>query len=189
MISDLTQLVLETDRLRLRPPRESDIAEIARHATHPEVARGTLRLPHPYTQHDARKYVHVAWEGRASGLWLPCLLERKGDAAFIGLMGLNLTPEYRRGELGYWLGVPFWNQGYATEAAARLIAYGFEVLDLIRIQANHFADNPASGRVMQKLGMRYEGTLRSYFIRFGEPKDTVFYGLLREEWDQARAGG
>lgn len=186
MMLDFTHLILETNRLRLRPARESDTADIATQANHPLVAKGTLRMPHPYTPMDARKYVHVAYEGRASGLWLSCLLERKGDAAFIGLMGLNLTPEYRRGELGYWLGVPYWNKGYATEAAAALIDYGFQTLDLIRIQANHFVDNPASGRVMQKLGMRYEGTLRSYFIRFGEPKDTAFYGILREDWDQAR---
>jgi RimJ/RimL family protein N-acetyltransferase len=174
---------LETPSLILRAMRESDIPSFVKYAGDPLVAETTLRVPHPYTEADAWNFYHAARDGRESGSWLPNILERKSDGQFVGAMGLNLSFEFRRGELGYWIGVPFWNNGYATEAARALIDYGFETLDLIRVQANHFTANPASGRVMQKAGMTYEGTLRQYFIRFGIPRDAAFYGIVRSEWE------
>jgi RimJ/RimL family protein N-acetyltransferase len=80
------------------------------------------------------------------------------------------------------IGVPYWNQGYATEAAQHAVDWGFQQLGLNRIYAQHFGSNPASGRVMQKMGMKYEGTLRQHYIRFGEVQDAVCYGILRDEW-------
>jgi RimJ/RimL family protein N-acetyltransferase len=94
-----------------------------------------------------------------------------------------MREEHKRAELGYWIGVPYWNHGYASEAARRVVNWGFQYLGLNRIYAQHFADNPASGRVMQKIGMQYEGTLRQPFIRLGEARDSVCYGILKDEWE------
>lgn len=182
--SELANIVLQTDRLVLRPPRLDDAPLICVYLNNLRVTENLLRPPYPYRESDARTYLLAAIEGRSSGYWFPCAIERKQDGLFIGNMGLSLTPEFNRGELGYWLGEPFWNRGYATEALAALINFGFNHFDLIRVQANHFTDNPASGRVMQKAGMTYEGTLRHYFVRFDKPKDAAFYGILREEWQR-----
>lgn len=182
--SELANIVLQSERLILRPPRLDDAPLISAYMNNLNVTRTLLRPPYPYHESDARAYLLAAIEARSTGYWFPCIIERKQDGLLIGSMGLSLTPEFKRGELGYWLGEQFWNHGYATEALLKMIDFGFEQFDLIRIQANHFTDNPASGRVMQKAGMTYEGVLRHYFMRFDQPKDAAFYGILREEWQR-----
>jgi RimJ/RimL family protein N-acetyltransferase len=77
--------------------------------------------------------------------------------------------------------VPYWGRGYATEAALAVIAFGFEELGLNRIYAQHMASNPASGRVMQKAGMRHEGTLRQHVTKFGIVDDIAIYGILASD--------
>jgi RimJ/RimL family protein N-acetyltransferase len=96
-------------------------------------------------------------------------------------VSLHVQREHRRGELGYWVGLPFWNCGYATEAAAALMEFGFDELDLNRIQARHMMRNPASGRVMQKLGMRPEGVHRELVLVRGSFEDVAMYALLASE--------
>ena len=100
----------------------------------------------------------------------------------IGAIGLTISPRNQRAEMGYWLGVPYWNKGYATEAARAVLRFGFQELGLNRIYASYFPRNPASGRVMEKAGMRYEGTLRQHFVRWSEPEDLVYYSILKSEW-------
>ena len=99
----------------------------------------------------------------------------------IGTVGLQLRIEYKRGELGYWVGVPYWNQGYATEASAALVDYGFSELCLNRIQARHYVRNPASGRVMEKVGMRHEGLMRQHIRVRGEFEDVSMYSILSSD--------
>lgn len=108
----------------------------------------------------------------------------RDDGNLLGAVGLVLQPAHLSAELGYWIGVPYWGRGYATEAAARVMEYGFSALGLNRIEAHHLAGNPASGRVMRKLGMRYEGTLRQKVRKWGRFEDVVMYGLLAAEWRQ-----
>jgi RimJ/RimL family protein N-acetyltransferase len=78
--------------------------------------------------------------------------------------------------------VEFWGRGYCTEAAEAMVRFGFERMDLNRIFAWHLTRNPASGRVMRKLGMTREGCMRQHAERWGRPEDMEFYGLLRQEW-------
>ena len=85
-------------------------------------------------------------------------------------------------ELGYWVGKPYWGKGFCTEAAQAVLAYAFNELALIRVYARYLARNPASGRVMQKLHMQYEGTLRQHTKKWEQYEDYVFYGLLENEW-------
>ena len=98
-------------------------------------------------------------------------------------MGLELEPENERAELGYWIGKPYWNRGYATEAAKAVVAYSFEVLKLNRIYAYHFTRNPASGRVLEKIGMRYEGYRRQHTKRWENFEDSMGYGMLKADYD------
>jgi [ribosomal protein S5]-alanine N-acetyltransferase len=89
------------------------------------------------------------------------------NGSLLGTVSLSITPEDEAAELGFWLGTPFWNKGYCTEAAAEVVRYGFEELRLRRVYGRHLGSNPASGRVMQKLGMRREGLLREHVEKWG----------------------
>lgn len=80
------------------------------------------------------------------------------------------------------MGLPFWGNGYMTEAAAAVVAYGFAHLNLQRIYAYHYARNPASGRVMQKIGMTYEGCMRQHVWKGSRFEDSMIYSILRQEW-------
>jgi RimJ/RimL family protein N-acetyltransferase len=177
----------ETERLILRRPSMLDAPRIQQLAGQYEVAATTLNIPHPYPDGAALEYldsVTMGWETLSAFTFA---VVQKNTQQFIGSISLRPQKEHKRAELGYWIGIPYWNQGYATEAAQRVIGFGFQHLGLNRIHANHFSNNPASGRVMQKIGMRYEGTLRQHYLRFGEARDILVYGILRTEWDDLRA--
>jgi RimJ/RimL family protein N-acetyltransferase len=100
----------------------------------------------------------------------------------LGTIRLTLNPVDNHAEMGYWVGKPFWNNGYCTEAARAVVAYGFDKLDLERVYANYMARNPASGRVLAKLGMTQEGLLRRHRRKFGRYEDLVVCGVTRSEW-------
>jgi RimJ/RimL family protein N-acetyltransferase len=169
---------LETARLKLRPYSEADIAELLPLIGSREVAATTLRIAHPYTEQDARAFFALAQD--PDKLWLAITL--RADGQQIGGIGLRLERQHQHGELGYWLGVPYWGQGYATEAAREMLRYGFEELGLHRILASHFKHNPASGRILKKLGMRYEGCQREHLRKWDQFVDSELYGILRQEW-------
>ena len=101
-------------------------------------------------------------------------------AAPIGLM--NVSREHEKAELGYWIGKPYWNNGYASEAAISVLKFGFEDLDLRRIHAHHLSRNPVSGRVLQKIGMQHEGHLRQHILKWGKYEDIDMYGILKTEF-------
>ena len=84
--------------------------------------------------------------------------------------------------MGYWVGAPYWGRGYCTEAARAILRYGFEELGLHRIHAQHFARNPASGRVMQKIGMVYEGRQHEHVRKWDRFEDSDLYGILASDW-------
>ena len=172
---------LETPRLRLRPYSAADIAELLPLVGTREVAATTLRIAHPYTEQDARAFLSLAQE--PDKMWLAITL--RTDGRQIGGIGLRLEPQHHHGELGYWLGVPYWGQGYATEAAREMLRYGFEDLSLHRIFATHFKHNPASGRILKKLGMRHEGCQREHLRKWDQFVDSELYGILRQEWESS----
>jgi RimJ/RimL family protein N-acetyltransferase len=169
---------LETSRLVLRPYRESDIAELLPLINAREVAATTLRIAHPYTENDARTFFAMAQE--PDKLWLAVTL--RADGRQIGGIGLRIETQHQHAELGYWLGTAYWGQGYATEAAREMLRYGFDDLHLHRIFASHFKHNPASGRILRKLGMRYEGCQREHLRKWDKFIDSELYGILRAEW-------
>ena len=171
--------VLETERLVLRSLEESDIPELIPLIGAREVAITTLRIPHPYEEKHAREFLASA--GKENELRLGVRL--RADHRLIGGVGLHPDPLHNRAELGYWIGVPFWGNGYATEAAAAVVKYGFEELHFNRIFAAHFRGNIASGRVLQKVGMRYEGQMRQAVVKWGQYIDLERYAILREDYE------
>ena len=172
---------LETPRLILRPLRMEDAGRIEALAGASEVAATTLRIPHPYPSGAAEAFIQSFDEPDGRDLGFGMALRE--DDGVIGIIGLHLSLEHEHAELGYWVGVPFWGKGYCTEAAAEVIRHGFAELRLHRIYAHYFANNPASGRVMEKLGMRFEGTFRQHIKKWGSFVDLHCYGILRDEWE------
>jgi RimJ/RimL family protein N-acetyltransferase len=179
--------VLETKRLRLRPFVPTDAPVVRRLAGAREIADTTREIPHPYPEGAAETWIasHALLheEGRA----LTLAVEEPGGR-LIGAIGLRLHGEDRNAELGYWIAVEEWGRGYGTEAARAVLDFGFGVLGLHRIWATHFARNPASGRVMEKIGMSPEGTLRGHVRKWGRYEDLVVRAMLRSEWESRRSG-
>lgn len=177
-----TQPTLETERLILRPLTLSDSAAIQHLANDPEIAANTLTVPHPYPAGAAEEFISRSQKSAQQGEAFVFAIVRKTDDALVGVMGLHLDSGHQRAEMGYWMGRPYRGQGYTTEAARRLLAYSFDELGINRVYAAHFAHNPASGRVMQKIGMTYEGTLRQHVLKNGRFVDVLYYGIVRSEY-------
>jgi [ribosomal protein S5]-alanine N-acetyltransferase len=100
----------------------------------------------------------------------------------IGGIPIEPSEQHRRAALGYWCAVGFWGQGYATEAVRGVIDYGFRVLALHRVHADCHGDNPASRRVLEKAGIKFEGRLRQHSFRVDRFADKLQFGVLRDEW-------
>lgn len=174
----MTHPEIETERLLLRPFRLADAPEVQRLAGAREVAAGTLTIPHPYPDGAAEEWISSTAQNADA---VDFAIERFEDGALIGAIGLRYERAHDRAELGYWIGVPFWGNGYATEAATAVLRAAFET-ELNRVYAVHFATNPASGRVLQKIGMTHEGTLRAHVLKWGEYRDIEAYAILRSAW-------
>lgn len=173
---------LELERLRLRPFRMSDAPTVQTLAGAYEIAETTVNIPHPYPDGVAEEWIATHQETFEEGQGVAFAIERQSDHNLVGAIGLTVNKKHHLAELGYWVGKPYWNQGYATEAAREVIRFGFEDMNLNRIQARYMNKNPASGRVMQKIGMQYEGTLRQALHRFDEFEDAHVYAILRENY-------
>src|SRR5215470_4729397 len=170
---------LQTARLTLRSYSAADIPDLIRLAGAREVAATTLRIPHPYTEQDGRDFIE-AYAGKSEPE-TRYAITRSADGQLCGGIGLRMDEPHRHAELGYWLGVPYWGQGYATEAARAMIKYGFETLGLHRIYASYVPTNVASGRVLQKIGMLREGLMRGHVCKWGKFLDLEYYGMLNTD--------
>jgi ribosomal-protein-alanine N-acetyltransferase len=180
------QPVLPTERLTLRPFIPDDAFDIERLAGMREIAATTLTIPHPYPHGAAAAWIltHApAWEAGTAATF--AIVEREGGR-LVGVTSLTIKSEHRRAELGYWIALDRWNHGYATESNQRLIDFGFEVLGLHRIEARHFIRNPASGRVMVKLGMQFEGVQRDWAVKLNRYESLAVYSILEDEWRAGR---
>jgi ribosomal-protein-alanine N-acetyltransferase len=131
--------------------------------------------------------LHLTQQARAQNTAFPFALELRATGEFIGGMGLTLESRFDRAEVGYWLGQPYWGRGLATEALAAVLRFGFEELRLNKVYATHHADNPASGRVMQKNGMVKEGELVQHIKRDGHYHDLWQYRLTSQKYAQFAA--
>ena len=180
------QPTLETPRLRLRPFVPDDAPAVQRLAGAREIADATLTIPHPYPDGAAALWIARLAPAWAVGAEATFAVTAAADGLLLGAAGVVVAPEHQAGELGYWVGVPYWGCGYATEAARALCGYAFTALAVHRIQARHLTRNPASGRVMQKLGMRREGVLRDAIRKWGRFEDVAVCSLLAPEWAPPR---
>jgi RimJ/RimL family protein N-acetyltransferase len=183
------QPTLTTERLTLRPFIDLDAFDVERLAGMREIADTTLNIPHPYPHGGAAEWIRLhgpAWIDGTSATF--AIVGKKTDA-LVGAISLMIKREHRRAELGYWIALDCWGRGYATEASRRMIDFGFAVLGLHRIEARHFLRNPASGRVMEKLGMLKEGVERDWVIKWDRFESLAVYSILEPEWRVGRTTG
>ena len=174
---------LLTERLLLRSFTLEDAADVQRLANDRDIAAMLPNMPHPYEDGMAEKWIHSCYGKFDKDEALNFAIALRINKNLIGGIALKLDLKNENAELGYWIGKPYWNRGYCTEAAKAIVAYSFEVLKLNRIYAYHFTRNPASGRVMEKIGMRYEGYRRQHTKRWENFEDSMGYGMLKVDYD------
>jgi RimJ/RimL family protein N-acetyltransferase len=183
-IRERSTLVLETARLTLRAPRLEDAKALAALANDLRIAENTLRLPHPYALADAETFIAFACGSDDEAVFL--ITAHSG--AILGCCGIagldGETPE-----IGYWLGVPFWGKGYATETARALIDHAFGDLDCEVLVGGARVSNPASRRVLEKCGFQWTGVglYRIRAIRSSAPIDR--FRLDRRLWASLKSWG
>ena len=175
------QTVLQSDRLTLRPLLIDDAPMVQKLAGDKDIASTTRLIPHPYPPGMAELWIAALPELYQRAEMINWGITMDGGPV-LGTIRLTLNPVDNHAEIGYWVGKPFWNNGYCTEAARAVVGYGFEVLGLERIYANYMARNPASGRVLTKLGMQQEGHLRRHRRKFGRYEDLIVCGMVKSEW-------
>jgi RimJ/RimL family protein N-acetyltransferase len=174
---------IETKRLLLRPFTIADAKTVQQLAGEKEVAEMTLAIPHPYPDGTAEEWIATHQEQFKNGTGITCAITLKSDNSLIGAISLmSIHTEYSRAELGYWIGITYWNNGYCTEAAQKILHYAFRTLDLNRIYCTHFSGNPASGRVMRKIGMTHEGHLRQHVKKWEVFSNLEIYGIVKADW-------
>ena len=155
-----------TPKCNIRDVKLSDDEQILAAMACPEVASmhsgGFRDIP------DVRRYIDVLLKEYENGKFRTLAIAERESDILLGCITIDVHKYFPRAELGYWIAIPHRNKGYMTEAITAVIKYGFSNLGLVRIQAYHSVDNPASGRVLEKAGMTCEGTLRLYNGRSDE---------------------
>ncbi len=174
---------IETSRLLLRPFELSDALDVQRLAGDRAIADTTDGIPHPYPDGAAEEWIGTHEELFETEKLVSCAVTSRSSGELLGAVSLmDISRAHDRAEIGYWIGKPHWNQGFCTEAAAALVAWGFESLRLHRIFGRYLRRNAASGRVLAKIGMREEGCLREHVKKWKALEDLVLCGILRSEW-------
>ena len=175
--------VLETEDLVLRKPSLKDAKDIYAYASDPEVARYVLWDPHRNIG-ETRSFIRYLRSLSRAGCPTSWAVTLKESGKVIGTMGFIWYSDVNHSaELGYSFSREYWNRGYATQALKAVIASVFRTLPVNRLEAQHDVRNPASGRVMEKCGLRQEGILRDRIVNKGEYVDVALYAVLRSDWE------
>lgn len=179
--------ILLSPRLVMRAPHEEDIDALAHLANNANIANMVARMPHPYTVADAADFVRRTRAGAIG----KCVyaITKADNGAFLGCCGIEPHEDGRTVELGYWLGEPHWNQGYATEAAHALIDMVFRTRDIEQIDARCRAMNIPSRRVIQKCGFQFQATGMVQSLAVGGMVPVEWYRLDRKTWVSLKSWG
>ena len=175
---------LETERLVLRKLTMRDANDVFDYASMPEVSKNVTWDYHR-TIGDSMAFLKSILMQYEEGLPSPWGIVFKEHNKLIGTGGFhNWNPEHKRAEVGYAISSKYWNRGIMTETLKEMLRFGFEVMLLNRIEALCKKENHSSERVMQKCGMKYEGTLRQQMFVKGEFQDLKLYSILKEEFQR-----
>ncbi len=169
----------------LRTFVSADAARVEELCSDPAVALPTAAIPHPYPRGTAAAWIATHENERDAGTrWHYAITNVDGDI-LVGAIDLRIGPE-ADGNLGYWIGRPYWGRGYATLAVRALIAMAFLGLDTDALSAVHLTRNPASGRVLEKCGLTLARRDRQPH-RGGPEEEICLWSITRERWSALRA--
>ncbi|MFO1185973.1 MAG: GNAT family N-acetyltransferase [Alphaproteobacteria bacterium] len=172
---------IRSKRLTLRPVERRDAARIIEALGDYDLARNLATVPHPYPAKSFEDFL-ARHEARGSSSRPFVILERD----VVGMIGLSdiLRDETNAvATIGYWVAKPFWGRGFATEAGGALVEHAFSTLGFTALKSGHFKDNPASGRVLAKLGFRYTGESKRHSLARGEEVAHIDVLLTRGDWE------
>jgi ribosomal-protein-alanine N-acetyltransferase len=169
---------METDRLILRLFEASDAKRVQALAGVKEVADTALSIPYPYPDGVAEAWIERTRNAALTGDIFAFALLNKLDNALIGCVSLRVAKSENKAELAYWIGQAFWGQGFATESSQAVVNFGFEYVGLNSIHAAAMVRNPASYKVMEKIGMKAVDNVPKQIIKSGVYEDLVHYEII-----------
>ena len=170
--------IIPTERLILSELKGKDIPFIVQYLQHRIFSDLTSNIPHPYLESDAASWLKMSKEAFDNHTGYTFAIRNK-EGQIMGAIGLHDRDD-DKAELGYWIGIPYWNKGLVTEAAQAVLDFGFKKLEFNKIFATHFLHNPASGRIMEKIGMKQEAVLKQEMKKDGEYFDIVRYAIFKD---------
>ncbi len=170
----------------LRPFELSDAETLEILINDREIAANTRTIDYPYPKGEGAEWISHhprLWIEGKSAIFAICDL---GSGQLMGAVGLEVSEPNQHAELGYWLGRDYWNRGFCTEAAQAVVKYGLTEMGLHKVHAHFLSRNPASGRVLEKIGMIQEGYLRGHVRKWGVFEDVVCYGILASDLESGQ---
>lgn len=179
-LHEASTCVLETERLTLRRPTLADVKPIARLANDRRIAEMTRRLPHPYSQDHAIEFVRTMASDAGETVFL---IENNFEP--IGMVGIDWR-EPDAPELGYWLGVEHWGQGFGTEAARAVIDFTFEEFEVEHLISGARVANPSSRNILEKCGFQWSGVELHRFEALGSSTPVDCFKLTRSVWSSLK---
>jgi RimJ/RimL family protein N-acetyltransferase len=183
ILHEARRCILETERLVLRRPTLADVKAITHLANDRRIAENTRRLPHPYSQDHAVEFVRALANGDRETVFLI-----ENNHTPVGMVGVDWR-EPETPELGYWLGVDYWGQGFGTEAARAVIDFTFEEFDTEQLVSGARVANPASRNILEKCGFQWSGVELHRFEALGSSAPVDRFRLSRGVWASLKTWG
>ncbi|MED3712331.1 GNAT family N-acetyltransferase [Peribacillus frigoritolerans] len=178
MIYDNLNKTITSKRLVLRLFQKSDAVAVTKLCNNYNIYKNTLYLPYPYSIDDALSWIEHHLDNFNANKSYEFAITDKESGELYGAIALSNNQKFNNGEIAYWIGEKFWGNGYATEAAQAILHFAFEEKQYHKVFARYFNSNPASGRVMQKLGLKKEGILIDHVRKENLFEDLVYYGII-----------
>lgn len=170
--------VLESERLTLRPVANEDISAIVALAGDVEVAQWTVSIRHPLSEGQVTEWLAGCVAGREHAF----AIQPKDENKLIGIVGITVMGDGKKGEIGYWIGRPYWGNGFATEAVRRVLLHGFGALGLAEIEATVFPGNDRSVQVLAKTGFSETGSDHRAAPARGGDRNVIVYTLTKRDF-------
>ncbi|OEH56246.1 acetyltransferase [Oceanobacillus sp. E9] len=177
----LASKIIETERLTLRPFTLEDAEDVTNLCDNYNIYKTTLHIPYPYTLENAKEWISSHEINRKEDTLYQFAITDKDSGELYGSISLSNRKNHQNGEIAYWLGEEFWGRGFVTEASKAMIQFAFKEKNFHRVFAYHLKINPASGRVMKKCGMTYEGTQKDHIYKDGTFHDLYCYGIVNHK--------
>jgi len=178
MIYDNQNKTITTKRIVLRLFQKSDAVAVTKLCNNYNIYKNTLSLPYPYSLEDALSWIERHLDNFNANKSYEFAITDKESGELYGAIALSNNQKFNNGEIAYWIGEEFWGKGYATEAAQAILQFAFDEKHYHKVFARYFNSNQASGRVMQKLGMKKEGILIDHVRKENRYEDLVYYGII-----------